>query len=108
MKRTAAIRLCWAGALACALALAVLLSGCAQPAPVIIRDRAYVTVELVDTITHANPAVTVYGSTACSTVGICTIKIRRETYPACLGHELRHVFEGNWHEGYETAWGCEE
>ncbi len=32
--------------------------------------------------------------------GHCIIRMRPEYYThRCLGHELRHCLEGNWHEG---------
>lgn len=34
----------------------------------------------------------------------CTIYIRR--YPQCLLHEVRHCFEGNWHEGKKSDEDC--
>ena len=36
--------------------------------------------------------------------GICHITLRE--YPACLGHEVRHCFEGDWHAGYRTGEDC--
>lgn len=34
----------------------------------------------------------------------CKVYLRR--YPQCLTHEIRHCFEGNWHEGRKTDEDC--
>lgn len=34
----------------------------------------------------------------------CKIYLRH--YPKCLAHEVRHCFEGNWHEGRKTDEEC--
>lgn len=34
----------------------------------------------------------------------CVIYLR--SYPQCLAHEVRHCFEGNWHEGRHTDEDC--
>lgn len=34
----------------------------------------------------------------------CAIYLRK--YPICLQHEIRHCFEGNWHEGRKTDEDC--
>lgn len=34
----------------------------------------------------------------------CIIYLRQ--YPQCLAHEVRHCYEGNWHEGRKTDEGC--
>ncbi len=36
--------------------------------------------------------------------GFCVIELTK--YPRCLLHEIRHCFEGNWHEGRETTKDC--
>lgn len=36
--------------------------------------------------------------------GFCIIELAK--YPQCLLHEIRHCFEGNWHEGRETTKDC--
>lgn len=36
--------------------------------------------------------------------GFCIIELTE--YPRCLLHEIRHCFEGNWHEGKETTKNC--
>lgn len=42
MKRDTAIKLCWSGAATCAVALAVLLSGCVQEPPTPFKTGAEV------------------------------------------------------------------
>ena len=37
---------------------------------------------------------------------ICLVKIRRDVYPYCIVHEIRHCVEGNWHEGVSTTYDC--
>lgn len=34
----------------------------------------------------------------------CVIYLRK--YPQCLAHEIRHCFEGNWHEGRGSDGDC--
>ena len=34
----------------------------------------------------------------------CTIYLRK--YPECLAHEVRHCYEGNWHEGRKSTEYC--
>lgn len=34
----------------------------------------------------------------------CHVILRQ--YPVCLLHEMRHCFEGNWHEGRESEEDC--
>lgn len=34
----------------------------------------------------------------------CHVILRQ--YPVCLLHELRHCFEGNWHEGRDSGEDC--
>lgn len=34
----------------------------------------------------------------------CQVILRE--YPVCLLHEIRHCFEGNWHEGRESEENC--
>lgn len=34
----------------------------------------------------------------------CTIYLRQ--YPKCLAHEVRHCYEGNWHEGRDSDEWC--
>ena len=34
----------------------------------------------------------------------CIIYLRH--YPKCLAHEIRHCYEGNWHEGRKSSEYC--
>lgn len=34
----------------------------------------------------------------------CVIYLRQ--YPKCLSHEVRHCYEGNWHEGTNSQLYC--
>ena len=36
----------------------------------------------------------------------CIVKIRRDVYPYCIVHEIRHCVEGSWHEGIKTTYDC--
>lgn len=83
-----------------------LLTGCAgetQMAP-ISRDEALIHVRLVDRI-HYKPGMKAYGLSRCAN-NVCVIEILRDRYPYCLHHEIRHVFEGDWHAGRESIEGC--
>lgn len=48
-----------------------------------------------------NPRIKAYAEI---TGNECKIYLRR--YPQCLTHEIRHCFEGNWHEGRQTDEDC--
>ena len=84
----------------CAVAL-VLLTGCDSGQTPII-DRATFSVTLVDEPGANWPpgsvAVTYAGGT-----GYSRIEILRDYYPECLEHEIRHVFEGAWHDQRTTC-----
>ena len=80
----------------CAVVL-VLLTGCAtQPQPA-IREATF-SVRILDE-RPANWAP----STAAMTYGSSRIEILRDYYPECLTHEIRHVFEGQWHDQRTTC-----
>lgn len=83
------------------------LNGCAfiegKPTKT-VRDDATFVVTLVDSIDY-RPGMDAYGLTKC--VGsVCEITLLKSQYPYCLTHEIRHVFEGAWHAGYETTEDC--
>ncbi|WP_312168694.1 hypothetical protein [Stutzerimonas kunmingensis] len=82
------------------------MCGCAidEPARTPTRDEALIHVRLVDHIDY-KPGTEAFGLSRCAN-GVCVVEILREHYPYCLGHELRHVFEGDWHAGHETLEGC--
>lgn len=85
--------------------LAVLLAGCGQIPTAIERTEALVHIKLVEHIDY-KPGYTALGMTRCAN-GVCVVEVLRDQYPSCLLHELRHVFEGDWHEGRETTWDCD-
>ncbi|MFV3385378.1 hypothetical protein ACNFCJ_07985 [Pseudomonas sp. NY15364] len=84
----------------CALAL-VMLTGCDdQPKPKI--SEALIVVKIVDAPAPDWPS----GSAAItrgSGTGLSTIEILRGYYPECVTHEVRHVFEGKWHDQRTTC-----
>lgn len=83
-----------------ALVICSVVTGCAAT-PVPVHSEVFFSVKLVDTLPKG-----VYGTAKCTTTNLCRIEIRRDTYPNCIQHEIRHGFEGNWHPGYETTWDC--
>ena len=84
----------------CAVMLAI-LTGCTdQPRPKI--TEALVVIKIVDAPAPDWPA----GSAAItrgSGTGLSTIEILRDYYPECVTHEIRHVFEGVWHDQRTTC-----
>lgn len=64
------------------------------------RDEVFVHIRLVDDLPHGQ-----FGLASCHDA-FCSIQLRRETYPYCLLHELRHPFEGNFHEGHHSTEDC--
>lgn len=103
MKRRNAIISCGLGAVLCLAALFT-LAGCDQTPATIERTEAVVLIKLVDQIDY-NPGYEALGLSRCAN-GVCRVEIRRDLYPACLTHEIRHVIEGDWHPGRETTEGC--
>lgn len=83
-----------------AISLCVLLIGCAKQ-PTILQDEVFFHSKIVDDLPRG-----VFGRATCLSNNLCTIEIRRETYPNCIGHEIVHGHSGDWHKGYETTWGC--
>lgn len=87
------------------LILAVLLlAGCDQSPVTIERTDAIVHIKLVDQIDYRQ-GYEALGLSRCAN-GVCVVEIRRDLYPQCLTHEMRHVFEGDWHARRETTEGC--
>lgn len=83
---------------------ALLLAGCDQTPAQIERTEALVHIRLVDQIDY-RPGYDALGLSRCAN-GVCVVEVRRDLYPACVTHEIRHVFEGDWHAGRETTEGC--
>ena len=94
---------CFACAALCAVAL-LMLAGCDQTPVAIERTEALVHIKLVDHIDY-KPGYEALGLSRC-TNGVCVVEIRRDLYPQCLLHEMRHVIEGDWHAGRETTEDC--
>ena len=81
----------------------LIVSGCDESPKEPNYDEVHVTIRLVDSIEN-NPST--YGISHCVN-NRCLIEIRKDVYPLCVTHEVRHAFEGNWHEGIETTEGCD-
>lgn len=85
------------------IALALLLSGCgffdATTKPK--RDEVFVAIKLVDDLPMRQ-----YGEARCSVDGVCILEIKRDTYPMCITHEVRHAFEGNFHGNQPSDEDC--
>lgn len=80
-----------------------ILASCSITQPINVQQRkVQVTltypVKLPDKAGKPQLARTTVGS------GFCIIELVK--YPQCLAHEMRHCFEGNWHEGRETTANC--
>lgn len=83
------------------LAVVLLLAGCDdQPKPKI--DEALVVIKIVDTPAPDWPAGAAAITRGLNT-GLSTIEILRDYYPECVTHEVRHVFEGAWHDQATTC-----
>ena len=87
-----------------ALLLALVLPACSNQPPTIQRTDVLVHIKLVDHIDYKGHQA--YGLTTCGGP-VCEVQILRDRYPFCLLHEIRHVIEGDWHEGRETTWDCD-
>ncbi len=87
-----------------ALAALFLVACSAEPRRVATLNEAVFIVRLVDDIQAAGS--TPYGYTMCQGQGTCIIELRRDAYPYCLLHEIRHVFEGNFHPGRNSTEDC--
>lgn len=81
------------------LALSILLIGCASPMPAteLMQSEFKLSVVFDDKPIHkgvVRAAKTSWGN------GTCVITIQPKYYThKCLGHELRHCLEGDWHKG---------
>ena len=61
-----------------------------------------VVVKIVETPGHDWPAGAVAITRGLGT-GLSTIEVLRDYYPECVTHEIRHVFEGAWHDQRTTC-----
>ena len=84
--------------------LFALLTGCAQSPPIPKYDQVSITINLVDKISINKRNIS--GAAYCAG-NSCRLEVLRSKYPRCILHEIRHAFEGNWHEGWETADYCD-
>lgn len=82
------------------IVLTLLAGGCTATMYDRHRDEVFAHIKLVGDL----PAGT-YGTAQCKD-GICYIEIRRESYPDCITHEIRHGFEGDWHPGRNSTKDC--
>ena len=83
------------------LAVVLLLAGCDdQPKPKI--NEALVVVKIVDAPASDWPAGAAAITRGLGT-GFSTIEVLRDYYPECVTHEIRHVFEGAWHDQATTC-----
>lgn len=86
-----------------AIALIFTLAGCAGAPPRPKRDYINANIYIVDVVDPNNPHV--YAISHC--IGeSCEILIRRDKYPQCITHEIRHGFEGKWHGNEGSTSGC--
>ena len=76
------------------LILVILSTGCAISVPVLERDAFLLTI----TVTEDMPSSSVKAYAEWGE-GWCHVYIKPTTYMSnnCLGHELRHCTEGQWH-----------
>ena len=83
------------------LLLLAALAGCGQSAPLIERTEALIHLKLVDQINY-KPGYVAHGLSRCAN-GVCVVEIRRDRYPECVEHEVRHAMEGPWHGSRPTT-----
>lgn len=78
------------------------LSGCASffSGPVPLHDSVSVRVTLVDNVPGG------YTGRAFWLGDQCDVILRRDTYPRCLQHEVRHCFEGAFHGDAPSSDDC--
>lgn len=86
-----------------ALLMLVITTGCTVPLYDIKTDRVVVVIDLVDeTIVPG-----AYGTARWSSShDFCRVQIRKDVYPACITHEIRHCFEGQFHPGRHSVVDC--
>lgn len=82
----------------------LLLTGCTATYHKQVQQRvSYDTVMYISVhkLEKGDPTIKAYAEI---TGNQCKIYLR--SYPQCLKHEIRHCFEGNWHQGRETDKDC--
>ncbi len=83
--------------------ICLLLTGCSifhAPNPVPTVDAIVATVMLTEDLPPFIMGEAHYGG------AVCQVKIRKSNYPNCLTHELRHCFEGKWHDDRPNQEDC--
>ncbi len=92
----------WVGAEAVirSLALALLLAGCASTfeTPMPARRAMLIAIDPRADLPHGVDGLATWSD------DICLVRLR--AYPRCLGHEIRHCFEGDWHSGRMSYEDC--
>lgn len=78
----------------------LLIAGCATPTYDIKQDRVIAVIDLVDDLPKST-----YGYYTMHD-GVCHVRIKKATYPACITHEVRHCFEGDWHKHLSSTQNC--
>lgn len=84
-------------------AMLLALSGCATfDGPLPLRDAVTFQVQIVDDLPTTGRAI-------CTPDGaFCTLQIRRDQYPLCVTHEVRHAFEGRFHDSRPNGENCHD
>lgn len=59
--------------------------------PVPVRDYSLIQIQLTDELPRGVNGYADIGG------GLCTVFLRKDSYPYCLKHEIRHCLEGNFH-----------
>ena len=84
------------------LILLMIMSGCDSHPPEPKRDNVFVEITLVDRLPPGIQGLATYNLKT----GFCKVQVLKSHYPRCLKHEIRHCFEGQWHEGINTTHDC--
>lgn len=72
-----------------------------------LRSSVMFNVSLVDSIPKSYSGQV--GRAICTPDGaFCTLEILRSHYPICLTHEIRHAFEGYFHDNRPNGDSCHE
>lgn len=79
--------------------MALTLSGC-HSLPIPRHDAVSVTIILTDNLPKG-----ISGRANCDGP-VCTLLVRRSTYPDCITHEVRHAFEGAFHGARPSSEDC--
>ncbi len=77
------------------------ISACSAQQYYPIYEERSVTLRLVDTFETPHQ----YGESVC-TKDHCVLTIRRDKYPQCFLHEIRHAMEGEFHRASPSSAYC--